>query len=416
LSRACKNLDIDLNVCHISLEELSRVIAYQSDLISRVADQIPDATSSKVRGGFYRLYCEQLKLNPGITVQEAFSTFMNPMKTLVNEYKVALIDDEWFLRAEKAHETATIIEKLKREFVRRRGRPKGHGSATHDALMLRWIELERRRDNRRTWMITLDTSLPTFRMDAVGDGAPLAITLDAFLQWISPLALLDETNEDMAPIFAEAMRYQLLPQETLFELRDFLVFAEMEWSCKDLPADDVEGCITYLKGHVPNLDPTKSEDREKLSHEISKFFADPARKYKRGIEEAEAFALKAVGEAEQRLSDVMQTVETQRKMITELQQTVSDKDTKLKDQRLHESAIRRLIFLFLGFLVLELAIGLASSRYAVGSSLRQKLWNSKEWLGAGFFVTIVLSWFVLGKDRIRTLAWPIRKLVGGEVE
>jgi hypothetical protein len=414
LSHACRNLEIDLNVCQVSLAELSRVVAYQTSLISQVAAQIPEATGPKVRGGFYRLYREQLKLNPDATVAEIFSAFTAPMKVLVNDYKVALIDDEWFVKAERAIETTKVVEKLKTEFKRKRNRTKGQGSATHDALMLRWIELERRKESRRTWLITLDTSLPTFKMDSVEDGTPLAITLDAFLQWISPLALLDEANEDMAVIFAEAMRYQLLPQENLFDLRDFLVFAEMEWSCKDVPAEDVEGCIRYLKAQAPNLDPTKSEDREKLSLEISKFFADPGRKYKRAIEEAEAFALAASEQSEKKVSELKEKVDLQRETIADLGKTLSDAQAALVDERLHESAILRLILLFLGLVVIEIAIGYAASRYAEGSTLRQKLWSSKEWLGLGFGVTIIASWFALGRERIRVLAWPIRKLLGGE--
>ena len=70
----------------------------------------------------------------------------------------------------------------------------------------------------------------------------------------------------------------LLPQNIFFDTRDFLVFGEMEWSTKELPADDVEDCIRSLKSAHPNLDPTDPADREKISREIAKFFADPGKK------------------------------------------------------------------------------------------------------------------------------------------
>jgi hypothetical protein len=425
LSHACKNLNIELKICHVSLEELGRVVDYQRSVIAKVAGQIPDATAAKVKGGFYSLYREQLKVKPDATIDEIFSAFTTPMPVLVNDYKVTLIDDEWFISAEKAVETTAVANRIKNEFLKKRGRPKTHNSAMHDALMLRWIERDRRQFNRKTWIITLDASLPIYRVDDVGDGTPLAITLDAFLQWISPLALVDDANEDMATIFAEAMRYQLLPQENLFDVRDFLVFAEMEWSCKDVPAEDVESCIRYLKAQAPNLDPTKPEDREKISHEISKFFADPGRKYKRAVQEAEAFALRVSEEAdakmqkvsqesEKELSGLKQQIESQLKTIAERDQALIDMQENERRNQLRQSAVGRLFLLCLLLLALEFGVGYGASRYAEGSGLFQKLWNSKEWLALGFVVTIFVSWFFLGKDRIRALGWSFAKLLGGD--
>ncbi len=72
--------------------------------------------------------------------------------------------------------------------------------------MLRWIELERRRAEGKNWFITLDTSLPAFRLDPDIEGAaPLAMTLIAFLQWIAPIAVQEDAEEGMATIFSEAV-------------------------------------------------------------------------------------------------------------------------------------------------------------------------------------------------------------------
>jgi hypothetical protein len=51
------------------------------------------------------------------------------------------------------------------------------------------------------------------------------------------------------------IKYRLLPQERIFNLEDFLIFHEMHMSCKELPAEDVEECIRYIKVNAPMLAP-----------------------------------------------------------------------------------------------------------------------------------------------------------------
>jgi predicted nucleic acid-binding protein len=416
LSQACKKLDIELNVCRISIDELSRVVEYQRSLIAKVANQIPDATAPRVRGGFYRLYREHAARKQPVDIDEVFAAFLAPTKVLIDDYKVALIDDVWFTAAEKLNETVRVATQIRQEYQRKRGRPKSSGPALHDALMLRWIERERGKTNPKTWFITLDTSLPQLRTtkDANGDSKPVAITLDAFMQWISSIALLDDVNEDMAAIFAEAMRYQLLPQENLFDLRDFLVFAEMDWSCRELPAEDVEGCIHYLKAQVPNLDPTSPADREKLAHQISKFFTDPGRKFKQALEDAEAKIAESTERTEAQAAELRAQISALESSLHAAQDSAKELQSREKQNQLQKSALARLWILLPVFLAVELVIGYAANRFGTGSTLGEKLWNSKEWLGGGILVTITSSWWILGKDRIRALGWPFTRIFGEE--
>ncbi|GAI16689.1 unnamed protein product, partial [marine sediment metagenome] len=243
LSNACNQLQMELKVCQISLSEFQDVVKHYREIIRKVAAQIPEKTAPKIRGMFYRLYCEQLQSTGTADLDKIFDIFDNPVDDLSKLYNVARIHDGWFMEAEIQPETASFAEAIRQAYKKKRGRLKNKRSALHDALLLRWIPVEQGRTGKNTWLITLDTSLPGFVPE--GENMPtrsLSITLDALLQWISPIAIHGDIEDEVAEIFAEAVKYQLLPQESFFELRDFLIFAEMEWSCKELPAEDVEEC------------------------------------------------------------------------------------------------------------------------------------------------------------------------------
>ena len=140
------------------------------------------------------------------------------------------------------------------------------------------------------------------------------------MQWLSPMSTEENAASDSAAIFAEALRQQLLPQENFFELRDFLIFSEMELSTQLLPAKDVEDCIRAIKARTPELNPSRAEDREKLAHEISRFFVDPGRQYKASLEEQR----EALGALTEEFREHKAHAETE---VENLKQEMAVKDT-----------------------------------------------------------------------------------------
>lgn len=411
LSKACQKLGSQLIVCQISLDELQRAVDYYREIIPKVANQIPEETTRKVRGVFYQLYLEQLTSTGKVDFDKLFASFLHPMEILAQSYKVALIDDPWFAKAEQKKETEELLKAIRLEYQAKCGRPKFVRSALHDALLLRWIQSERER-NTNTWLITLDTSLPGFLPQTVTAPArPLAITLDALLQWISPLAIHEDIEDEVAFIFSEAVKYQLLPQESFFDLKDFLVFAEMEWVCKELPAEDVEQCICYLKVNAPNLDPSVPADREKMAREISRFFADPRRKYKQDLQRLEGEISRIEQDHKRKLEEVVKSVKERDEKIEELEKRRIAQEERTKHEILKKSAQFRTILVVFLFFVYELIVAYFSWRYGQGQNLFQKVLNSWPFLSLGCLIAIGLFWFVLGKERIRSLGWPFTKLL-----
>lgn len=405
LSKSCKNLEIHLKVCQISLDELSYLLEYQRELIEKVVDKIPNETSPKIRSVFYRLYKSRLESEGAVDFKVLFDSFYHASEELAQVYDVDLVDDKWFDIAGNEQKTVALVEEIRRLYRAKRNRSKNPHAALHDALLLRWLQLEREQSAKNTWLITLDSSLPSYLpKQEKSPGQQIAITLDALIQWISPVCIYEDSDEDeVAAIFSEAVKYQILPQEKLFDLRDFLIFSEMELETKELPAEDVEECIRYIKNNAPDLDPSEASDREKIAGEISKFFADPGRKYKQNIESLEIKIKEITEEKSLEAKKFQKEIDNQDERIENLEKDIRKDKLKL-------SAGLRLLVAIAFFLVIEGAILWFTSKYGEGQNLFQKVIKSWPLFGGGGLIGLALFWFLLGKERIQTLGWPFRKL------
>lgn len=428
-SDACQSLKIRLKACQISLDELRRVVESRQDLIAKVADQIPEELAPKVHGIFYQMYREQKKSNGSVDLNTLFLSFNSPMKDLSKLYNVELVDDVWFIEAENQPETEKYIKVVEEAYLAKRDRPKRPKAALHDALLLRWIFLKRNRIGRKLWLITLDTSLPGFfPKEGNSEIRPIAITLPAILQWISPLAIHNDTENKIANVFSKAIKYQLLPQKKSFDLKDFLTFAVMESSVKLYPVEDVEKCIEHLRINFASLDPSDSEDREKLARITTKFFVDPGRKYhrnllrleadkkerddeikklKRGISELEIPGI----EHHKNLLRLKAEKEEGDVEIEKLKKEIARLEKEKKEKNLKNSANIRLVLWVLLSIGIEILAIYFAWKYGEGSNFIQRVKDLKILPGVGFVLSIILSWFIIGKERFRILGWPFKKLL-----
>lgn len=419
-NKACKQLVIALKVCKISLNELQNWLIYQRSLIEKVTDQIPPETASKMRSIFYEIYCEKKMSGEAVNIDELFTSFDSPLDDLKALFEVQLEDDIWFDEAKDNPQTIKFAETLRSKYFAMRKRPKRHGAALHDAVLLLWLQKLKEENGGNIWLVTTDTSLPS-SISSNTSSQSLAITLDALLQWISPIAVQEDEEDDFTAIFAEMIKKRLLPQERIFDLEDFLIFHEMHMSCKELPAEDVEECIRYIKVNAPTLDPSDPANREKLAYEVSKFFADPGRKYKQEIARLETENIKIRQEYEKRLGEASKSIEElniqyekdlkKRDIrIEELESKFLEYEGRTQKEFLKRSAWLRVGFTTIAFLLLEgLAIFLAS-QYGEGLNLFQKVSNSWHFLVAGAVLTLVMGWFIVGKRRLEALGWPFTKI------
>lgn len=281
---ACKQLDVTLWVAGITCRELEFTARGAAKTIKEVEGEIPDETATKIDSLFWNMYREERSRNPGIDVFEVMGRLQDPGTQLRKSYGVKYVDDKWFNTNEYSPKTKSLVSDV-RLATAKRARGKNYAAAVHDALLLQWVEIERVKHNTRTWLLTLDYNLPTKENSEHLSGAGLWVTLEAIVHWIAPYLSQADQKKDFASLFSEMLRLQVLPQRRLFDLNDFRVLASMELQCKSLPPKDVEACVRRIHKLTATVDPTTAEGRERMSHEIRKFMADPDREFRKESEQ-----------------------------------------------------------------------------------------------------------------------------------
>jgi len=393
LNRACKHLGIKLRVCQISLDEMHNWLAYQRELIERVIDQIPKETAPKIRSFFYRIYCERERAGETVDLDELFENFDSPSKDLDSLFEIELEDDPWFDEARDRPETMSFAETLRFRYRDIRGRLKGMSAALHDSVLLIWLEKLRRETADNIWLITADSSLPGCVPQTPDPRlGSLAITSDAALQWISPAAVPAGGEDEFSATFADLLRLRFLPPQRIFDLQDFLVFDELQMSGREIPWEDVEAGIRHLKANAPTLDPSDPADRERLGYELAKFFVSPERKYREEL---------------QRLEKDLAEERDRRK---ELEVGFSELEQRADRESLRRSGQLRLGVTIVVFLVLEGLVLFLASRYGEGPNLFQRILNSWPFFAAVVPTAALLSWFLVGKERLKALGWPFTRV------
>ena len=329
---------------------------------------------------------------PELSLEEFIERFQAPLEQLSASFGLIEEDDEWFDSASRDEDTKKLAGALSRIYFKMRSRTKSPNASLHDALLLKWIARENG-NKRNSWLVTLDGTLAEESIGKQKDQFKV-ITLDALLQWMPPV-LHGSTNQDrLAEIFSEAIRYQLLPRDTFFQLRDFQVFAEMGIETQQLPADDVEACISEIRQNVPQLNPGKAEDREKIGQVIQRYFADPGTKYNREIQNLQ----EQVGKLTEKLEAVLEQKSDADKRVDRAERQCSRSQLTL-------SIWKKTILTFLALLVLEAVITYLVSNFGKGGNLFQKITSSWVWFGAGFAGIALVYPFVLGRERLRLLKW-----------
>jgi len=396
LTKGCSDLDITLAACQVSIDELRKVVSFERELIEKLNGKIPDTTAKKVSGVLYPVYVKKMAEGTQCDFDELFSVFSEPSEMLKSFYGVEVQDSRWFIEILSDADFQNRVDVVQKAYSRP-WRGKTRNAAIHDTLLLEWVEAERLTRNNKAWIVTLDYSLPSFHTEIGGTKTSLAITLDALIHWLSPISMGDE--DKFADIFSEAIRHQVLPNEVLFDIRDFLVFAEMEWASKELPAEDIEQCIRYVKAKAPNLNPTDPKDREEISREIHKFFADPGRKFKAEISKSEEIIAQQENE-----------IVAERKKSSDYRESAQSFKDQLEREKLRFTAFIRLLLVFALFIVMECGVVDVLFNFGSGSNLLQRIKNGWVFIALPVPVCIFVAWLYIGKEYLHALGFPFTKI------
>jgi hypothetical protein len=392
-------LGISLEVCQISIDEARSVLAAARQAIPKVKPFIPASLAGRVKNVFFQQFRDSEPNDVGAFF-ETYEEFLNGIR----QSGIEVVDDRWFTNSAETTKLASLRERIKEASRTRKGHPKGDAAALHDAQLLTWAAQEAQM-SRQVWVVTADKSLVALRTETLG--AANVISFDALLQWLAPIAF--DSSTDFARVFAESIKYQVLPAENFFALEDFVVFAEMEWDCTVLPPQEVEECIRAIRASAGNLDPRLARDREKLAGRVRKFFADPLRKFNEERQEYETtiiqFERQRDETAKHHQDEVVTfraTLEDTKEQVAELRETVSVLERRLRSSEEIASQIggernrlqvdlqifRRRAGAF-AFLCGLASIAWATNSFGEGANLWQRLGSSWEISGE---LTLILTY------------------------
>lgn len=353
------------------------------------------------------------------TIDDVFANFENidgSLKTL----GIELLDDKWFTENETNKDTINLKDHLKYKFQKLRNRKKEDAAAIHDSLMLRWVH-KNSFDGKKTRFITLDTSL-TGPMPDLESNQSIAISLDALLQHLAPFT---SDQDEFQVVFGNLLKTKLLPDEKIFDMRDFLIFHQLNVQTKILPIEDVEGCILHLKNSIGSTDINDPRVREAVNYEMSKYFVDPSRSYQKELGRLQDEIIrnealnvnaseKTKQDYEKRLleKDDLMTNEKaiSEKRFHELEVIKNESDERFKLEQLVTSGQKRMLGMFIFLILFYLLFWHFAAELSKGDNWYQKLIESKEVIGFIFFVWVIASYLIIGKERLMALGWPWNKI------
>jgi hypothetical protein len=393
LLKQTERLSIKTKILHITKSEFKNWLDYQGDLLIKAYDKIPLEMEKKVES---LVFYEYLAFKKEHEKEESIKNFLLNLTSLSNDTLKLFeeVDDPWFDKESESKKTKELAQQLKTHYLSIRNKDKFEKAAVYDALLLQWLDKERKNQQvPNIWAITLDTTLPGALHE--GDKA-LSITLDVLLQWLSPF-MGNGTN--IQEIFSELIKNRFFPEKQIFDLKDFLIFYELDIRTKNLPAEDVEDAILYLKNEFGEIDPSSSNVMQRIPYELARFFADPSRKYQQTIREYE----KNLGEKNKQISE-------KDKQISDLKERFSQIEKEKLKEKLKASAIKKIWLTILCTAIYESVVFALALRYLPGENWFIKWKDSWLLTSLGGIVFIVLGWFIVGKERLVLLGWPFEKI------
>lgn len=341
---AAKKINLKFCVADITLKEYFRWVNSEKQRILDTKKQIPENTKAKVGSVVYRDLVARINepSEKEVTLDEIIKEYLEIKEIisgLIPDDKMEYVDDTWFIDIEEKdifEKTKEIVkDKYKLAGVRTK---KGEYAAIHDAKLLLWIDSEKSKTGKNIWFITADASLPLITIN--GAEKSDSILLEVILQWMVPLTKQNELQE-YQETFSEILKNKLLPRDVLFEVNEFVIFEELHMECAELPSEDVEECIIYLRKNAPNLNPNDPKDREKLANKVAIYFADPGRKYKKELserlEENEKLRNK-LGDVQSILDELQKANELKSNQIEQLHENYGKEISELRQENENKQA------------------------------------------------------------------------------
>ena len=315
LKSVCDSLGISLTVTESSLDELQRVVEYQKTTLAQTYDAIPEEMESEIRSVFFQTYRSRKRQNPNLTVDGFFESVDHAREVMESKWGAKIYDMASEGNWDESNRSL-IIEALRSASFRVRHLSKTEGSLDHDAHLYYLVRYSRggNGDGERVWVLTLDTSLPeAARILAEEDEIPYCLTLDGFLQTISPFIRSEILRRSFEDLFVDLVVDKLLPTSMVFALDDFRIFTDFDLSIKRIPPDDIRRAITHVRKTVLRGSGITEENKKEIALELHKLFVDPDSRFGRLVEQEVQARDEIIGKLEDKIKESEATLKSDRR-------------------------------------------------------------------------------------------------------
>jgi hypothetical protein len=405
----CKRLGITLLVAEPSYRETQTVVAVEQNEVAKMYDEVPPHLVEKTYGAFFQTYVAGKRDDPSFSVEDVFKPFAELRKTLLEKYQVEVVDSEFFDRVERLSDFATVEKVLAEKSLLIRRRRKGPAALRHDASVFLFLR-EERKSNSKTRVLTLDRSLPPSGAELEPDLIPFGMTLDGFLQSLSPFVSA-ERELDFATVFSQIIDGQIFPQDAVYDIRDYLIFDNIGLSCRDMEESDVDEVLHLIKTKVLRGDHYTREDFKEASYEFRRFFT------KRYLEKENLLAEKEkeiekirrehAKEKEELSARSAQLLANRASEIADLRRDLENLRGRIEEQNLRRlKLVRRFKWLLVTGLPVGVAVGITilAVRYGEGNNWLQKVKDFLPFYAlVPLLAQILLGWLLPDKDFLRKL-------------
>lgn len=387
LLRICKKINIELNVSTITKNEVDRVVFYFEKEAANLFDEIPEKIAPKVRGTFFETYTEEKKKDPKFCVSDLFKPFHELKETLKNTFSIDIIDDvgfdKLFQNAEKNTKLQNIFNSKSLEI---RKRSKSKDSLSHDIFHYFLVEKTRQSDVKKSWFLTIDTSLPHVAASLQKNGdIPFCFTLDVLMQCFSPFITTEQEVYDFAEVFSKLIANQLFPSSKLFDVRDFVFFNDIGVKMRELSEDDIEEALNHIKRHVLKGRAYSRADFEKVAYEVKKLFSGRADK-----DETIRRQVDRISEMERKHKTELSSKDEEIKRVKKEKDRIEE-EIKIREMK-RVWYIKITCFCITALSILSILIYLTNS-FAEGTNLLRKIINFWPYYGLWVAIfSIYLRW------------------------
>lgn len=389
-----RDIGCGIGVLSVTVDELEDFARSQGDNLDAVLRQIPDELLPRVRGLIARTEASHRTDASVPAPSEVLSDFENSRELVKNKLQVIVSEDTWFEQERDSEKIKDLAEELRMHYDRTppAWRHKTQSAAKHDALALQFIAEQQSQDHD-CMFVTLDESLPTFQHsmpDRAGSQFRNVMTVDALLPW---LGMVSQDDEDVSRAYSSLLSHQTVMMKQTFSINEFRMLAEIGMDCGQLPAEDVERCLLYLREEAKDSDLRNAEDRESLHHKVKSFFSSPDRKY-----------LSEISRLRHELSDrdkmMIQLTDERKKSAKRSQERIDDYASRLKTSRV----VQRFTVAAVLSLILTVICLWLTDKFGSGENLLQKI-GSMWWLVGLIVPTSMLMVRILCRGEL----WPEAK-------